>query len=187
MSWRAVEIYLTRRYPDYVNKSCGLHVHVSFKSMNDYSKVISPAFVEWFRNNMKVWGREVGITNAHYYSRLDGCNDFCRLIEDDNHILRQLRARHKENYRYGIWNFCFSIRGTAECRVLPMFKDRAIACKAVKQVLALTEQWCAEHRDAADLEIETEFDAETENLKIKELVEEDTSLIFKRKETVVCV
>lgn len=138
--------FVARNYPSSVNDSCGLHVHLSM-SNGAYSSLMDAEFQPFFREYMQAWGRVNNITRKTFWSRLDGNNQFCKIGWDADH---QSQMTCKDSVRYRHWNFCFSLHGTAECRLLPMFRHSATAVNAVRAVVASVEKWFAANPAVAE-------------------------------------
>jgi hypothetical protein len=129
--WQA---WVRKYYPDAVNATCGLHVHMSFRSSLTYQRLMTAAFQEALLKQLSGWARKVGLPNEHpIWPRLRGRNGYCqaRFLADE-----QASSRQKGANRYTALNFCHALHGTLECRVLPMFLD----IDPVREKVILPEQ-----------------------------------------------
>jgi hypothetical protein len=140
MTIREAIEWLPEHYPIEVNASCGFHIHVSFKSVLDYGKLMEEEFWKFFMDSASRWGEEMKFRESHeFWRRLRGGNRFCFarfMPEEQIHLTskpqdgprRDIRRTHL-NYCYGFPNPDGTPRKTLECRVFPQFKkvDHAIA------------------------------------------------------------
>ena len=133
-----VEQWVTDNYPHYTNGTCGLHVHVSFGMLQHYSRLMEPAFRQFFREQLYAWGEQAKIhRSSQFWPRLAGDAYYCR---DEFIPSEQVAARNKGDAdRYTQLNYCFGVHGTIECRVLPGFKYARVAVKAIYAVLDIFE------------------------------------------------
>jgi hypothetical protein len=127
--------WVRKNYPDQVNKSCGLHVHVSFKSDLEYQTFMRRKFFLWFVQKLKNFGTRNKIEYDQFWNRLSGSNSYCEKKYSPDH---QAMVRHKESAcRYSILNYCYRLHGTIECRVLPMFDEVETSIKAINEIVRL--------------------------------------------------
>lgn len=135
-------------YPNNVNGSCGLHVHVSFRTLAYYEAILSLEFTNAFIEHMQFWGKDnlgnEGIEYSRFHARLGGDNQFCRRNTESDSLFALLIGRGE---RYRIWNFPFRQHGTAECRVLPMFDEPENAILAIGEVVSFVDDWALKHVD----------------------------------------
>jgi hypothetical protein len=143
-----VEAYLTAAYPDAHNQSCGMHVHVSFKSTVDYSRLMTLAFWQYFSDRMNAWGQRVRLPASHlFWQRLAGLNTYCQKVFRPD---EQAEARVKTSARYAQLNYCFKFHGTIECRLAPVFKQARIAVSFTNELCAIYESFLAERSHAEE-------------------------------------
>jgi len=149
-------------YPNVVNSSCGMHLHISVNAaMGDavslYSSMMTPRFKEFILAGIKRWGKKAGVRpGSAFWRRLEGTNSYCLDAWNPD---AQARARHRDGVRYAMFNFCFSCegRGTLEYRFLPMFENKAFGEAAIIQLLRLTNAYL---KVAAKQTLKFEDDAE---------------------------
>lgn len=134
---------LDEMYPDGVNHSCGMHVHVSFPE-HVYGKLMSEHFYFYFLLRWESWGKRLNIRNQEFWKRLRGENNYCKR---GFRPYGQLGVRGKGEERYYHLNYCYGHLKTIECRLLPMFREKDIAAKAVKELLAIYTDYIAEYGD----------------------------------------
>lgn len=134
-----VKRFIKRHYPITTNKSCGFHIHISFKKDSDYKKLMTKHFYKIFIENAREWGKENKINEGtQFWNRLEGKNNWCKSLigakkgQFKISIVKQQRtARGKTGPRYYHLNFCKNAHNTVECRLFPAFKKYELAQKAV--------------------------------------------------------
>lgn len=142
--------------PDTVNKSCGLHVHVSMKRQLDYNRLMDKEFTDFFVDYFKNWGEDMGLSKSHsFWERLEGRNRYCKKEHKANEQAAQtvknaggepgkIIRRCQLNFCYNIRNEDGSPRSTLECRVFPAFKDSAYIMSAIENFIRCVEQYLSE-------------------------------------------
>lgn len=138
-------------YPDVVDNSCGFHVHLSFDT-GLYHRLMDRAFWDHF---LAFWDRTVNLTAtkkrelfpewdatdwARLIPRLAGQNNYTRR---EFYPEKQLYLASKGSHRYTHLNYCHGLHGTVECRLLPMFHDKAAAKRAVRTLLECFDSYLA--------------------------------------------
>lgn len=124
-------------YPDGTHSFCGMHVHVSFPHAAEVSLLACPDFIQKWKESWKQWGKDRGLpADHHFWHRLRGSNRFCSpnglaSIEDPMRGSRYLQLN------FTSWGKGYK---TLECRMLPMFVDRADAIAAVVHLLSLYDE-----------------------------------------------
>lgn len=130
-AWKFTEKY----YPDEVNRSCGLHVHISVSDMH-YAILMERDFYKEFLR----WGHWIGTKfkkrlPATYMSRLKGENSFCqakfipeRQIDDNGDRYTQL-------------NYCYDHHKTIENRMFPGCKSPRTAFFLITQYLIFVNNY----------------------------------------------
>ncbi len=111
--WRE---WLGHNWPDNWDRSCGFHVHTSFKEPVAYVWLAEDEFYD--RVFIPTMSDKAGAWGPLFSDRLQGGNQFCRRTFAP---VAQVRANEM---RYTQLNFC-AIRehNTIECRLFPMFND----------------------------------------------------------------
>jgi len=132
-----------KNYPDYTNRSCGMHLHFSFNSITDYSRLMERRFYYHFLDKLEQFGRDNKLNkDGIFWERIKGKNDYCK-----KEFIPELQASFKKkdgNTRYRIVNCCFQLYGTYEVRVLPCFAKKIISLKAIKFVYDVIENYLIE-------------------------------------------
>jgi hypothetical protein len=137
-----MDAWVKTHFPIFVNKSCGLHIHMSFKDMLTYMRLMTPAYQDAMVEYLRRWGVKEGLpTTHHLFSRLRGESRYCKL----NYFAQEQARIEGKNYnhdaainRYTAINYSFGTHGTVECRLLPMFPTAEQSLRALKEVLAIT-------------------------------------------------
>jgi hypothetical protein len=114
------EAWVRKHYPQHSNASCGLHVHMSFRSPLTYQRLMCQAYETALLGGISRWAAGLLPPGHHLWGRLHGENRYCRsaFLAD-----QQARVRNKSQSRYTIVNYCYQLHQTLEVRVLPMFQD----------------------------------------------------------------
>lgn len=141
-------------YPHTVNNSCGLHMHLSFKTVLDYSTLADKPFWDFFRERWAVWGKanegRMGNMKTVFWARLEGRwkggtrgdRNYCKAEFDP---VKQLNDHNQEG-RYTILNFCaYHKFKTLEVRHLPMFHDVELSCEAAAEMAAVFDDYLNDH------------------------------------------
>lgn len=140
-----VEPWVREHYPDAVNASCGLHVHVSFGDDKDkaFERLSTRKFYKFFLEEMEKWGNEEGFPKDHdFWARLNGKNEYCKKAfvpsiqsKRRNKTGTPQLAVTKGGDRYCQLNFCYTLYGTVEARLLPGFPDVEVALRGIKKII----------------------------------------------------
>lgn len=131
-----IEPWITDNYPDEVNDTCGLHVHVSLKNNIEYMFLMNGAFHSYYLEKMIAWGEKNKINEgSEFWKRIEGQNEYCMKTFNPR------EQRDGEGERYGQLNFCYAKHGTLEFRMLPCFHKKTIAVKAVKETVKIVNSF----------------------------------------------
>jgi hypothetical protein len=145
-------------YPQHVNETCGLHVHMSFYTKLNYSRLISPDYTPHIISELKEFGRKRGIPGtgqgAMFWNRLDPNHPWTlqhctHLFLGDKQVLirkKDYNSRGTSHSRYTFINYCEAQHHTVECRGLPMFEDVGLAIDAVAAVIDATNRYLSKMR-----------------------------------------
>jgi|TARA_Y100000310_G_scaffold345029_1_gene461280 hypothetical protein len=109
-----------KKYIKDTNKSCGIHIHISFKDMADYYSLLNWNFADNFlKKYEKTFKSEIE------KSRL--INSFCKKYEDENDFNKTTKQMLKclnKGYRYKAINYnSFNVLKTIEFRLFPSTKS----------------------------------------------------------------
>lgn len=132
-SWSDAESAIRQHYPNVTNRTCGLHVHLSFPTPGHYSALMSPRFEPYLVKRLAAYGRKKNFTQAgQFFARLRGENTYCSLRYSEKRAMSQATATYKGGDRYALLNYCHGLHGTIECRVLPAFMRPSAAVNAIR-------------------------------------------------------
>lgn len=116
--------WLEDNYPNDVNITCGLHVHVSLTSKKEYGLLMNKSFEFMVIENAEALAKDLQLPDTHYiWHRLEGSNPFALFDVIPKTQVGIKEKRIGMRARYAAFNFCFSMHGTIEYRLLPMFKE----------------------------------------------------------------
>jgi len=142
--------WVTKRIPDRVNRSCGLHCHISTYSLRDYSRLMDLSFYDRFMARMSAYGIARGYKNdGAFFSRLSGEGYNADRFAPDS----QVRG---DTDRYTLINFqALEKHGTLEFRLLPARTTAANAVADIAAVVGFVESylWDANTASSHDLTV----------------------------------
>jgi hypothetical protein len=141
-----VKPVLKKYYPNLVDKTCGMHVHMSFETLFQYVLLAdSPAYQETVLEYFRRWAEKEAFPKTHYiWERLDGKNIFCQKKfwpREQMQTTRKDYDKVRHGHRYTIIHYCFERHRTLECRVLPMMPDHVQAFSAIKLLFDVTNAY----------------------------------------------
>ena len=127
--------FIEKYYPDLQNYSCGIHIHLSFYDRISYIRLMKREFYDYFLEQMEIWANENHIVkSSQFWNRFRGENRFAK---KEFRPEAQSLLRYKDPIRYTHLNYCYTLHKTIEVRMLPTFKDKRIAKKALVQVVKI--------------------------------------------------
>lgn len=136
-----IEPLLHQFYPHKVDKTCGMHVHMSFSTLWHYKLLMVPEYQETIVHYLKLWAKAKRYrADHHIWERLEGNSEYCRkgFWPHLQSTTREKDYDHeREGHRYTIIHYCGRLL-TVECRVLPMMVNAALAMEAIKHVVDIT-------------------------------------------------
>lgn len=139
------EDWMRKHYPDYVNQTCGMHVHQSFKSALTYQRLMTPAYPATVVSYVGKWAKRVGLPKDHcLWPRLKGDSRYCQhLFNADEQVTQAEKAFNQDarGHRYTVVNYCWSRYQTLEIRLLPAMPDVDTAISAVREVIDITNRF----------------------------------------------
>lgn len=151
---REVPGWIIANHPTSVNRTCGMHVHISVKKAAMYDKLIDPRLTEFILKRLEEWGKKAPIKNKNFWSRIRGENSFCKKVFAPE---GQINNPGKSGDRYTVINYTWRRFGTIECRVLPAFQTPIISAKAVLQVVDAIEDFLAEKMTSPEKDVAPTF------------------------------
>jgi len=161
-----IEEWLYFAYPDVLNETCGLHVHVSVKKPLYYAHLMELEFQTYLLEALLKWGHKTKIRKDHpFWKRMKGENTYASFNFWPE---RQWNKKEHHGERYTALNYTWARFKTVECRVLPGFKQKETALEAIFTVIDAFESFLESKKDFKDiLEMYTISD---ENLNSEEIV-----------------
>lgn len=141
--------WVEQHYPQFVNKTCGLHLHMSFKSPLVYQRLMDPTYQETIFEFVGRWAtskRDAGRLPADHpiFERLKGNTQYCQKKFWADHQAAQRQKsfqRNREGNRYTAVNYCYGLHQTVEIRLLSMFDKADLAEEALRLLLDITNAW----------------------------------------------
>lgn len=126
--------------PDFVDSSCGMHIHVSFKNYSDVLRLAENEFHEYFIDEITSW-TDTHLKDTSYYrrmnSRIAGNNQYCY---SNFEAKKQIQERSTDRGRYVQLNFeALKKFGTVECRIHPQYNDLDLVKSAVLNLVEIYE------------------------------------------------
>ena len=154
------------KYPDIVNQSCGMHVHISLPELYytflttskfwEYFCTKMPAVIEMLKSSKKT------VDYERFNSRFMGGNTYCKK-EFRPH--NQIWETHKGSDRYTMLNFCYGLHHTMECRLFPMCESISNARLIITEYLHIVESFLAEHKETITYRIDVDVPEDPESGK----------------------
>lgn len=129
-------------YPHHVNATCGMHVHINFKTAFSYNRVMTAAYPATVVEEFRKWATAKHMPDSHpIWPRLAGKCRFCQHVFDADNQARSEDKDHDQQrvgHRYTVINYCYGRYCTAECRLLPMMNTVDMATEAIQELLDIT-------------------------------------------------
>lgn len=154
-----VEAWVREHYPDDIpapadvgtraERSCGLHIHVSFTDLDYLRECVGKKFHNFMRGEFKRWGEMQGFPEGSYYwYRWEGKNRFCTADYQPGPQMEWMEKGRNRQNRRSMLNYPLYYK-TVEWRMLPMFPmeggegvrgvDKAVS--AIHHYLSAVERW----------------------------------------------
>jgi hypothetical protein len=133
--------WMKKFYPSHVDATCGLHVHMSFKSALHYQKLMCAEYTTRIIEHLMEWAKVKGLSPAHpIWPRLRGENEYCipAFYADQQASTRSKSYQHGSGSRYTFINYPHRLHSTVECRGLPMMETCDLGIEAVEEVILAT-------------------------------------------------
>lgn len=134
-------------YPQIVDKTCGMHVHQSFSTMNQYMILSdSPVYQETLLHYLLLWAKKEGFAdNHHIWGRLKGENKYCekKFWPYSQMTKTSKDYGHNGDHRYTAVSYQWERYKTVEVRALPMMETSEQAIRAVMEVCHITSAYLA--------------------------------------------
>jgi len=140
--WQA---WVKQFYPQHVNHTCGMHVHLSFKNALTYQRLMDPRYPATIIAYVNKWAGNVKLDKAHpLWGRLQGKSPYCQHKFDADGQCRAVQKdydRNREGNRYTVVNYSYGRHSTVECRLLPMMSSADIAVGAIQNLIDVTNAY----------------------------------------------
>jgi len=140
-----IKTWMKKYYPQITDKSCGMHVHMSFKSSWHYAQLMSREYQDTIVAYLTEWAKDNRLPANHpIWNRLAGRNEYCKLDYYADVQVLQSRKNFDHNMpgsRYTAINYCFGLHETVECRILPMMENYELGVSAVMRVIDITNAY----------------------------------------------
>lgn len=136
----ALSRFMKKYYPTVIDKTCGMHVHMSFESVWHYDLLMVPEYQETVLEYLGRWAVLEGFPAGHHiYERLAGESVFAqkKFWPDLQVMSKKDFDQQREGHRYTPVNYCGRLM-TVEVRVLPMTDTVDQAIRAVREVVDIT-------------------------------------------------
>jgi hypothetical protein len=154
------------KYPDIVDASCGMHIHCSMDDLH-YAYLSNPKFWDYFKCRMELLDNylEKGpsqVDHERFHSRLQGRNDYCKKMFVPD---KQIWKSNKGGDRYAMLNFCYTLHGTMECRLFPMFTEIRNAKVAIVEYIDTIETFISNHKETQTYRMTVEIPDDSNSVK----------------------
>jgi hypothetical protein len=157
-----LEKWMRHHYPSHVNKTCGMHVHMSFQNAFQYQALMEEKFMWTVLFYMDLWAHSaVGAgtipRNHCIFERIRGENQYCmHQFHPDAQAIKTTKAYGHDpgSHRYTVLHYAYMRLGTIECRLLPMMPNVDIALSAIKRLMEVTSAYLAETASKSSLVID---------------------------------
>jgi len=134
-------LWIKRNYPEYHNKTCGGHIHLSFKNKLEYMKFCDVQFFNFFKAKMFEWAVKHHVKEgSQFYQRLEGKNTYCH---NKFYCTSQLNGIGE---RYCMINYCWKKHRTIEVRLLPIFDKVELYLSAVNEIYDIFNYWLVQSK-----------------------------------------
>lgn len=139
----AMSAGVRRAYPQKMDKSCGLHVHMSVKKLLFYSALTAAEYQATVVHYLKQWAKLNDLpADNELWERLEGNSLYCQLKHWPWKQIAWERNKdfdqQREGHRYTAIHYCWHRTRTIECRLLPMFEDVELSISAIQYVIDIT-------------------------------------------------
>jgi hypothetical protein len=156
--------WLKTHYPQKVNQTCGMHVHLQTTTSLAYARLMDARYPATVIDYFKRWSTREGLSKDHpIWNRLRGKSVYCQhLYMADDQIRNNSKDhdRARPGHRYTVINYCHGRYGTVECRLLPMMDTVDQAERAIQEFVDITNGFLrATRKKEIKVSVSTEADA----------------------------
>jgi len=133
--------WLRKYYPKVIDKTCGLHVHMSFPTFWHYDQLMVPQYPPTVREYIRRWAKEEDLVEEHpLWERLSGKSEYCQFKfwpDEQFNAKRKDYDHFRKGCRYTDINYSGAHK-TIECRLLPMMANPEQAVRVVRRLIDIT-------------------------------------------------
>lgn len=165
--------WLRKHYPQIVNQSCGMHVHLSFRTALTYSRLMCPEYPGTIVNEITRWAKHENLPKDHtIWSRLKGKSVYCQHVYSADEQVRNTSKDHnreRAGHRYTVINYCWARVSTLECRLLPMMDTAERAERLVQEYIDITNAFLmatGKREQASKIDIDVDAEERREERRI---------------------
>lgn len=153
-----------------VNKSMGLHIHISVKNDDMYMDFASIRFFKYFVDkleNSPLYEKYYELKRRMEDNNKYACSAICD-YDETKLIQWQITADDKKSVRYHAVNFCYSLHGTIEFRIFPAMEKVEGVTECINFVLDTMKSYIAEGKIQKQWAALVEVSDDLENVIVKE-------------------
>lgn len=139
--------WMKKFYPPYIDASCGMHCHMSFRSMLQYQRLMDSSEFMWtVVEYLRRWA-EKNLPAGHcFFDRLSGKSEYCQLKFHPDLQVQKVRKEFDHfghGHRYTVLNFD-KRKDTIECRVIPMMPNVKLAIEVIDHLFQIVSAYLVE-------------------------------------------
>lgn len=165
--------WLKKHYPQVVNHTCGMHVHLSFRTALTYSRLMCPEYPGTVINEITKWAKKEALPKEHcIWSRLKGKSVYCQHVYSADEQVRTTTKDHnreRAGHRYTVINYCWARVSTLECRLLPMMDNVDRAERLIQEYIDITNAFLmatGKREQSARIDVEVDNEERREERRI---------------------
>ena len=142
-----IEAWVKKCYPQHINETCGLHVHMSFHHRTNYARLMTPDFTPFIVGKVREWAEAEKLPPEHpqWERLLKSDHPHCAhqyLAEGQIQMTRKDYESRGKNYsRYTFVNYCDGQHHTIEVRGLSMPANAEMAIRAIMTIVNGTNEF----------------------------------------------
>ena len=137
--------WMKQYYPNHMNETCGLHVHMSFHRAKHYMQLMVPEYTATIVEYIGRWAEREHLDHKHpIWKRLAGENEHCKHLFYADIQAKATKKDYSHDYpgnRYTCINYCNGLHSTLECRLLCMMETYEQGVRAVQNILDITNSF----------------------------------------------
>lgn len=152
LSRKDLDPFMRDNYPQIINDTCGLHVHMSFHFLINYQRLMCPDFTGEMVKGLLGFAEQEKLAKSHpLWARLKKpdhphcAHTYCGDAQSKSKK-KDYHSRGMAHSRYTAINYCFEQHRTVEVRLLSMMEGHEQGIRAVNSVLDITNRFLAKQR-----------------------------------------